>query len=206
MAVMPTGSGKSLCYQLPAIIRPGLTIVVSPLIALMRDQVQQLRGRGVDAAALNSVNSASDNALIEAGLRKGRYRLVYVAPERLVRGDTQGPAARSRSQCSRHRRSALRVAMGPRLPAGIFRSRAGREIDRRHAAHRCHCDGRCADPRRHRAKAVSGQASRLCAFFRPAEHPSRHAAQSQCRASDRDDDRAPQGTKRHRLLRLPQRR
>ncbi|WPP04714.1 DNA helicase RecQ [Methylocella tundrae] len=89
LAVMPTGSGKSLCYQLPAIIRPGLTIVVSPLIALMRDQVQQLRGRGVDAAALNSVNSASDNALIEAGLRKGRYRLVYVAPERLVRGDTQ---------------------------------------------------------------------------------------------------------------------
>ncbi|MGO9673924.1 MAG: DNA helicase RecQ [Methylocella sp.] len=89
LAVMPTGSGKSLCYQLPAIVRPGLTIVVSPLIALMRDQVQQLRARGVAAAALNSVNSASDNAAIEEGLRQGRFCLLYVAPERLVRADTQ---------------------------------------------------------------------------------------------------------------------
>ncbi len=89
LAVMPTGSGKSLCYQLPAMVRPGLTVVVSPLIALMRDQVQQLRSRGVAAAALNSVNTAGDNAFIEAGLRRGRYRLVYVAPERLARSDTQ---------------------------------------------------------------------------------------------------------------------
>jgi ATP-dependent DNA helicase RecQ len=89
LAVMPTGSGKSLCYQLPAMVRPGLTVVVSPLIALMRDQVAQMRARGVAAAALNSVNSASDNAAIEDSVRRGRTRLVYVAPERLVRGDTQ---------------------------------------------------------------------------------------------------------------------
>ncbi|MEJ0096030.1 MAG: DNA helicase RecQ [Methylocella sp.] len=89
LAVMPTGSGKSLCYQLPAIVRPGLTIVVSPLIALMRDQVQQLQNRGVAAAALNSSNTGADNAAIERGLRQRRYRLVYVAPERLVRPDTQ---------------------------------------------------------------------------------------------------------------------
>ncbi|MGH6801462.1 MAG: RecQ family ATP-dependent DNA helicase, partial [Methylocella sp.] len=88
LAVMPTGSGKSLCYQLPAIVRKGLTIVVSPLIALMRDQVQQLQARGVAAAALNSSNSGEDNAAIEAGLRRKRFRLVYVAPERLVRPDT----------------------------------------------------------------------------------------------------------------------
>ena len=56
LAVMPTGSGKSLCYQLPALIRPGLTVVVSPLIALMRNQVAQLRGYGVAAASLNSAN------------------------------------------------------------------------------------------------------------------------------------------------------
>jgi ATP-dependent DNA helicase RecQ len=88
LAVMPTGSGKSLCYQLPAIMRKGLTIVVSPLIALMRDQVQQLQARGIAAAALNSSNSGEDNAEIEAGLRRRRYRLLYVAPERLVRPDT----------------------------------------------------------------------------------------------------------------------
>ncbi len=88
LAVMPTGSGKSLGYQLPAIVRKGLTIVVSPLIALMRDQVQQLQACGIAAAALNSSNSGEDNAAIEAGLRRRRYRLLYVAPERLLRSDT----------------------------------------------------------------------------------------------------------------------
>jgi len=68
LAIMPTGSGKSLCYQLPALVRKGLTIVVSPLIALMRDQVQQLKQYGIAAAALNSSNSGQDNAMIEAGL------------------------------------------------------------------------------------------------------------------------------------------
>src|SRR6202050_5613486 len=64
LAVMPTGSGKSLCYQLPALVRDGLTVVVSPLIALMRNQVAQLRGYGVAAAALNSANDAAENRSI----------------------------------------------------------------------------------------------------------------------------------------------
>ncbi len=95
LAIMPTGAGKSLLYQLPALLRPGLTIVVSPLIALMRDQVEQLKQRGIAAAALNSTNSGQDNAMIEAGLLKGRYRLVYVAPERFVRADTLSLLRRS---------------------------------------------------------------------------------------------------------------
>ena len=88
LAVMPTGSGKSLLYQLPAIVRKGLTVVVSPLIALMRDQVRQLQAHGIAAAALNSSNSGEDNSAIEAGLRRRRYRLLYVAPERLTRPGT----------------------------------------------------------------------------------------------------------------------
>jgi ATP-dependent DNA helicase RecQ len=88
LAVMPTGSGKSLCYQLPAVLRGGLTVVVSPLIALMRDQVGQLREYGIEAASLNSANDAAANADVRRAIREDRLRLLYVAPERLVREDT----------------------------------------------------------------------------------------------------------------------
>src|SRR5882757_5587888 len=81
LAVMPTGSGKSLCYQLPALMRDGLTIVVSPLIALMRNQVAQLRSYGVAAAALNSSNDFDQNREITEQLGRGALRLVYVSPE-----------------------------------------------------------------------------------------------------------------------------
>ena len=88
MAVMPTGSGKSLCFQLPALVRPGLTLVVSPLIALMRDQVQALTAAGVSAGSLNSSNEPTENARVLGLLRRGELRLLYVAPERLARPDT----------------------------------------------------------------------------------------------------------------------
>jgi ATP-dependent DNA helicase RecQ len=88
LAVMPTGSGKSMCYQLPALLRPGITVVVSPLISLMRDQVSQLREYGVEAASLNSTNEPAENRRIHESLRAGTLRLLYVAPERLVRPDT----------------------------------------------------------------------------------------------------------------------
>jgi ATP-dependent DNA helicase RecQ len=95
LAVMPTGSGKSLCYQLPAILRGGLTVVVSPLIALMRDQVRQLQGFGVNAASLNSANADDENQRVYRDLRDGSLRLLYVAPERLVRSDTVALLKRS---------------------------------------------------------------------------------------------------------------
>jgi ATP-dependent DNA helicase RecQ len=82
VVVMPTGSGKSLCYQLPAMLRNGATLVVSPLIALMKDQVDALQARGLPATFINSsINEAEQHKRIE-GLRKGQYKLVYVAPER----------------------------------------------------------------------------------------------------------------------------
>jgi ATP-dependent DNA helicase RecQ len=88
LAVMPTGSGKSLCYQLPALMRDGLTVVVSPLIALMRNQVAQLSANGIAAASLNSANDPAENRAILDRMGRGELRLVYVAPERLLKSDT----------------------------------------------------------------------------------------------------------------------
>ncbi|MGD9542326.1 DNA helicase RecQ [Methylocystis sp.] len=84
LAVMPTGSGKSMCYQLPAIIDDALTVVVSPLIALMRDQVRQMRALGIAAATLNSMNDAQENDEARRAMREGALRLLYVSPERLM--------------------------------------------------------------------------------------------------------------------------
>src|ERR1700728_2823562 len=88
LAVMPTGSGKSLCFQLPAIVRGGLTLVVSPLIALMRDQVAQLREAGVEAASLNSASDPDERRRVARGLDERSLRLLYIAPERLLRDNT----------------------------------------------------------------------------------------------------------------------
>jgi ATP-dependent DNA helicase RecQ len=84
LVLMPTGGGKSLCYQVPALCRDGLCVVVSPLIALMQDQVESLRQLGVRAAALNSGLSYAEAGAVEQALREGMLDLLYVAPERLL--------------------------------------------------------------------------------------------------------------------------
>src|SRR4029079_18469419 len=83
-ALLPTGGGKSLCFQLPALAREGLTVVVSPLISLMKDQVDALQASGIAATFLNSTLNASEGAKRTQGLRNGEYNLLYVAPERLM--------------------------------------------------------------------------------------------------------------------------
>ena len=83
-ALLPTGGGKSLCFQIPALHRTGLTIVVSPLIALMKDQVDQLQAAGVAATFLNSTLSSAEARSRLAGLHRNEWRLLYVAPERLM--------------------------------------------------------------------------------------------------------------------------
>ena len=83
MGVMPTGGGKSLCYQVPALLLPGLTLVVSPLISLMKDQVAALTAAGVPAAFINSSLTGPQMQEAYAGVRRGAYKLLYVAPERL---------------------------------------------------------------------------------------------------------------------------
>src|SRR5580704_15542527 len=88
--VMPTGGGKSLCYQLPAVVSGGTAVVISPLIALMQDQAAQLAQMGIPAAVLNSTFSEAEQSKVMSRARDGAYRLLYVSPERVARGDTMG--------------------------------------------------------------------------------------------------------------------
>src|SRR5438270_2475043 len=86
VVVLPTGGGKSLCYQAPAVARGGTTVVVSPLISLMKDQVDSLKACGVAAAQLDSTHPAGERVRVDAALRKGRTTLPLVRPEHLVQG------------------------------------------------------------------------------------------------------------------------
>jgi ATP-dependent DNA helicase RecQ len=88
--VMPTGGGKSLCYQLPAVVSGGTAVVISPLIALMQDQATQLAQMGIPAAVLNSTMNEAEQNKVMSKARDGAYRLLYVSPERVARGDTMG--------------------------------------------------------------------------------------------------------------------
>lgn len=87
LVLMPTGGGKSVCYQIPALVLGGITVVVSPLLSLMQDQVDALLATGVAAALLNSSQSAEQQQLVCRGLAEGEYRLLYVAPERLMQAE-----------------------------------------------------------------------------------------------------------------------
>ena len=142
LVLMPTGGGKSLCYQLPSLLREGCGIVVSPLIALMRDQVAGLLEAGVNAAVLNSTLSFDEASEVERRLLAGDLDLLYVAPERLLTPRCLVLARPGQYRAVCDRRGALRVAMGARFPPGIYRPvRARRALSRR-AAHRADRDRR----------------------------------------------------------------
>ena len=90
LAIMPTGGGKSLCFQLPALRRQGITVVISPLIALMRDQVRALQEAGVSAGALTSGNTEEETEAVWNAIEAGELKLLYMAPERLAAGSAMG--------------------------------------------------------------------------------------------------------------------
>ena len=184
LAVMPTGSGKSLCYQLPALVRPGLTLVVSPLIALMRDQVRALSAAGVAAGSLNSATTRTRTRASSALLRRRR------AAPALRRARAAGAArhgrdaGRERRRAARDRRGALRLAMGPRLPPRI--PRAGRRSRRQigGALQTMALTATADAPTRGDIvdKLFAGAAAHLPARLRPAEPAPRLPAQGPPRA------------------------
>ena len=119
LVVMPTGGGKSLCYQLPALLADGLTVVISPLISLMQDQVMQLHELGVPAAFLNSTVEYADYLTTAKQVRAGEIKLLYTSPETLLRPEMLVLLDRSPRTLPGYRRGALHLRVGTRLPTGI---------------------------------------------------------------------------------------
>jgi hypothetical protein len=147
LAVMPTGSGKSLCYQVPALAREGTALVISPLIALMHDQIRSARAFGIRAASLTSADEDRQETL--ARLKRGELDLLYVAPERASTSRLPRAGRAHEAGADRDRRGALRLRMGPRFPARLPAAQAAARRLSRRAAPRPHRHRRQGDPRRH---------------------------------------------------------
>ena len=202
LAVMPTGSGKSLCYQLPALLRDGLTVVVSPLIALMRNQVAQLCGYGVAAASSQFRERPRREPL---GARSDH---AWRVASRLCCARTAGESRDDRSPQARQdcasggRRGALHFAMGPRFSPRIRGARQGAGRSRRRADGRVHRDGRCRHPHGYCGKAVRPPAGGVRPRVRPAQPASGDAGQNRRAQAGRGFHQQSSRAERHRLLQL----
>ena len=141
LVLMPTGGGKSICYQLPAVLLDGVALVVSPLIALMKDQVDALRSKGVRAAFINSTMTQAEVRDVQMDAYRGHLDILYVAPERLVVPRFQRLSTRRNAEPHRHRRSPLHLRVGPRLPARLPQPPGAARLVSQHARDRAHRHG-----------------------------------------------------------------
>ena len=166
LVLMPTGGGKSICYQIPALMFKGITVVISPLISLMKDQVDALNANGIGADALNSNNEEGENAAIRQRCKAGQTKILYISPERLQREIpwmqnhlSVSLFAIDEAHCIsqwghdfavRYRRGALHFAMGTRLPSRIHAARRTAPSVSKRNSHGANGNGRQAHKRRHR--------------------------------------------------------
>ena len=199
LAVMPTGSGKSLCYQVPALARGGLAIVVSPLVALMQDQVAALKLAGVAAETHQFGRGPRRECrhLAKGGGRRGAASL-SLARAADDGADDLGPLP-ARRAADRHRRGALHFAMGCLLPARIRHAAEPAHVLPRRAHRRLHGDGGRGDAARHRGKDLRRGGGGLCRGLRPAQHQPGRGTQGHCQAAAPRFPRRAGGPVRHRL-------
>ena len=204
LSVMPTGSGKSLCFQVPALVLGGLTIVVSPLVALMQDQVAALRLAGVAADTINSSRDRDDNVAAWRRAAAGETRLLYLSPERLMTDADAGGTRQASRSADRRRRSALHLAMGPGVPPRLRSAvTPARRIPAR-AHHGADGDRRREHARRYRDASVRQQGRADRARLRPSQHQADACAQAGLEAAASRLRESASRPERHRLLPVAQ--